>query len=99
MHMHMHMRMHTHRHMHMPTRTRMHMHTHMHMHVHIVRTRVRVRFAYRIHRAGDDETLAHGFTVHACLRRDGTPQRLPAELMRALDMSDPSASSAAAGHD
>jgi acyl-CoA thioester hydrolase len=47
-------------------------------------TRVRVRFEYRIARPHDGAELARGFTVHACLRRDGGITRLPGSLLRAL---------------
>lgn len=46
--------------------------------------RVRVRFAYRIGRVGEPEPLALGFTVHACLGRNGAPSRLPEALLAAL---------------
>lgn len=47
-------------------------------------TRVRVRFEYRIARHGDGAELALGFTVHACLSRDGGVTRLPGSLLDAL---------------
>ena len=47
-------------------------------------TRVRVRFEYRIARHGDGAELALGFTVHACLSRNGGVTRLPGSLLEAL---------------
>ena len=48
---------------------------------------VRLRFDYELARAADGTALAHGHTVHASLRRDGRPCRLPA---RARDLFDAS---------
>src|SRR5436190_2062515 len=40
-----------------------------------------VKFVYRLERAGD--LLVEGYTIHACVDRDGKPRRFPDEL-RAL---------------
>lgn len=46
--------------------------------------RVRVRFAYRIRREGDEEPVAEGFTVHACLNAaSSSPCRVPESLRQA----------------
>jgi acyl-CoA thioester hydrolase len=44
--------------------------------------RATARFGYRIVREG--EVVATGHTVHACVDRDGRPQRMPKELLEAL---------------
>lgn len=43
------------------------------------------RFDYRIDSAG--AVVAEGFTLHACVDREGKPTRLPAELRRLLSGS------------
>jgi acyl-CoA thioester hydrolase len=43
---------------------------------------VRVRFEYSVRR--DDELVAEGHTVHACLDPSGRPRRIPAELRAAF---------------
>lgn len=50
--------------------------------------RVRVRFAYRVGRSGDPDTLATGFTVHACLDAAGAPERVPETLLASLRRFD-----------
>lgn len=47
-------------------------------------TGARVRFEYALHRPGEAEPLATGFTVHAGIDGRGRPRRLPQELRRAL---------------
>lgn len=50
------------------------------------RSRVRVRFSYRIRRQGEDDPVAEGFTVHACLNAaDLEIRRVPESLLLALD--------------
>ena len=44
--------------------------------------RVSLRFAYQVTRAG--ELLAEGFTIHACIDREGRPRRFPDELLTLL---------------
>ena len=47
------------------------------------RKRVSVRFAYRVARG---ETLcAEGWTLHACIGRDGRPAAMPREMIDLLD--------------
>ncbi len=46
------------------------------------RGRASIRFGYRLLREG--ETLATGFTVHACVDGDGRVRRLPPEITQAL---------------
>ena len=46
--------------------------------------RASVRFGYRILRAGDDELLAHGETVHCYMSPGGQPVRPPEELLKLL---------------
>ena len=41
-----------------------------------------LRFGYTVTRGG--KSLADGYTVHACVDRDGRPTRLPAEMRRFL---------------
>lgn len=45
---------------------------------------VRVRFEYHVARESTGETVSTGFTVHACVGRDGRPIRLPEALRRRL---------------
>ena len=40
-------------------------------------TRVRLRFDYRTRRAGDEQLLVGGHTVHASVNKDGRPTRFP----------------------
>ncbi len=42
--------------------------------------RVTLRFDYLISREGDGTTLCTGYTVHACVGKNGRPTTLPAEL-------------------
>ncbi len=47
--------------------------------------RVSLTFSYDIFREGDpDRLLCSGRTVHACVKRDGKPTRLPDEVIRLL---------------
>lgn len=47
--------------------------------------RVTLTFSYEIFREGSPDTLlCTGRTVHACVRRDGRPTRLPEGLVRLL---------------
>ncbi len=48
--------------------------------------RASARFEYRLLR--DDEVLATGFTVHACVDGQGKIRRLPDELRRALQAGE-----------
>jgi acyl-CoA thioester hydrolase len=41
-----------------------------------------LRFDYRVRRG--EETLAEGWTTHACVGREGRPVRLPAEIVALL---------------
>ncbi len=43
-----------------------------------------VKFVYRLERGGSGELLAEGYTVHACLDRDGRPRRFPPSLKALL---------------
>jgi acyl-CoA thioester hydrolase len=43
--------------------------------------RVRMRLEYEITREDDGAVLATGFTVHACVDREGRPRRLPDRLL------------------
>jgi len=45
---------------------------------------VRVRFDYRIRRAGEEELLAEGHTVHCFVGRDSKVVRVPRELRDAV---------------
>lgn len=45
---------------------------------------VRVRFEYDVAREATGEPVSSGFTVHACVGRDGRPIRLPEALRRRL---------------
>ena len=45
---------------------------------------VRVRFEYRVARETTGETVSTGYTVHACVGREGRPMRLPQALRRRL---------------
>jgi acyl-CoA thioester hydrolase len=50
-------------------------------------SRVKVRFDYRLLRGGEngeEETLAEGYTLLACVDRDHVPRRLPAEAEAVL---------------
>ncbi len=50
-------------------------------------SRVKVRFDYRLLRSSseaDEETLAEGYTLLACVDRDHVPRRLPAEAEAVL---------------
>jgi acyl-CoA thioester hydrolase len=40
-------------------------------------SRVRIRFDYKVRRDGQEDVLVQGHTVHACIGRDGRPQRFP----------------------
>jgi len=40
-------------------------------------SRVRLTFAYQVTRVGETAVLCTGFTVHACLGKNGRPARLP----------------------
>ncbi len=51
----------------------------------VTHTRVKIRFEYKVHRAGSDEVLALGHTVHVCVGRDGKPTRAPEWLLKALE--------------
>ena len=51
------------------------------------KARVRIRFEYRIWNASHAKPITEGFTVHACLNREGTPTRLPAGLLETLAVS------------
>jgi acyl-CoA thioester hydrolase len=53
----------------------------------IERRRAAVRFGYRIVRRPDGERLAHGWTEHCFLARDGKPARPTPELSRILDLA------------
>jgi acyl-CoA thioester hydrolase len=48
--------------------------------------RARLRFDYRITRGGD--LIAQGYSVHAAARADGTPRRLPDELVARVLAAD-----------
>ena len=55
--------------------------------IHAAITEVRgasARFVYEIRRVPDGEQLVHGYTVHACIDREGRVARIPAELRSAL---------------
>ena len=43
-----------------------------------------LRFGYRVTRAG--ESIAHGYTVHACIGGSGRPVRIPAELREIIEV-------------
>ena len=49
--------------------------------------RVRMRLEYTIEKLEDGSTLATGYTVHACVGRDGRPRRIPELLMRRLSQA------------
>ncbi|ABS26374.1 thioesterase family protein [Anaeromyxobacter sp. Fw109-5] len=49
--------------------------------------RASARFGYRILR--DGELLVTGYTVHACVDREGKVQRLPRELLDRLSAGEP----------
>jgi acyl-CoA thioester hydrolase len=55
------------------------------IHLVVTHTRVKIRFEYKVRRAGSDEVLALGHTVHVCVGRDGKPTRAPDWLLRALE--------------
>ena len=40
-----------------------------------------VKFEYRLFRAADGRLLAEGYTLHACLAKDGKVRRFPDELL------------------
>lgn len=40
-----------------------------------------VKFEYRLFRAADGRLLAEGYTLHACLSKDGKVRRFPDELL------------------
>ena len=40
-----------------------------------------VKFEYRLFRAADSRLLAEGYTLHACLAKDGKVRRFPDELL------------------
>ncbi len=40
-------------------------------------SRVKLRFEYEVRRAGSEELLVSGHTVHACVAKDGRPTRFP----------------------
>ena len=44
------------------------------------RGRASVCFVYDLRRAGDDERLVTGWTVHACINRAGRVVRIPADM-------------------
>jgi acyl-CoA thioester hydrolase len=46
--------------------------------------RASLTFHYEIRREGEEQILCSGRTVHACIGRDGRPERLPDEVARAL---------------
>lgn len=43
-----------------------------------------VRFEYTLRRDGESEALAEGYTVHACVGREGRPCRFPPEILALL---------------
>ena len=49
--------------------------------------RASARFGYRVMR--DDDLLATGHTVHACVDREGKVKRMPADLVAALTAGEP----------
>ncbi|MEW5855543.1 MAG: thioesterase family protein [Myxococcota bacterium] len=59
------------------------------------RTRVRLEFAFELLREG--ELLATGNTVHACINREGRPQRLPAGWEARFPVMESPLQTAAAG--
>jgi acyl-CoA thioester hydrolase len=58
------------------------------VHIAVQHTRVKIRFDYKVHRAGSDEPLALGHTVHVCVGKDGKPTRAPEWLLQALSRND-----------
>lgn len=44
------------------------------------------QFWYQIRRAADDQALASGYTVHACITRGGKVVRIPPEMRAALGL-------------
>jgi acyl-CoA thioester hydrolase len=48
--------------------------------------RVSVRFDYQIHRAGDGELVASGWTVHACINAEGRVVRIPPAMRDAVGL-------------
>ena len=46
--------------------------------------RIRVRFEYEVSRHDENGLLATGHSVHACVRRDGRPTRMPKALLARL---------------
>ncbi|MCI0569890.1 MAG: acyl-CoA thioesterase [Myxococcaceae bacterium] len=56
----------------------------------VIRTEVRevkrasLTFGYQLFREGEDRLLATGYTVHACIGRDGRPTRLPEAVVQRL---------------
>ena len=51
----------------------------------VTHTRVKIRFEYKVHRAGSDEVMVLGHTVHVCVGKDGKPTRAPEWLLEALE--------------
>jgi acyl-CoA thioester hydrolase len=45
-----------------------------------------VRFDYELRRAADGERLVSGWTVHACINRDGRVVRIPADMRAAVGL-------------
>lgn len=48
------------------------------------KSKVRVRFQYRIWKPEYRTPITEGFTVHASLDRQGSPQKLPSDLLDSL---------------
>jgi acyl-CoA thioester hydrolase len=46
--------------------------------------RASLRFTYTLRREGEERVLATGYTVHACVSREGRPTRLPESILSTL---------------
>ena len=51
--------------------------------------RASLRFEYALSREADGQRLCTGFTVHACVGRDGKPRRIPGLLAARLKPKQP----------
>ncbi len=49
-------------------------------------SRARVEFSYKVRRPADRKLLAAGRTVHAATGPDGTPRRMPTEILEDLEV-------------
>jgi acyl-CoA thioester hydrolase len=48
-----------------------------------------IKFDYRIYREGGQTLLAHGYTKHACLNRQGKVVRPPSFIKEIIEQNQP----------